>query len=260
MYHAGGCISCHHRPGDEEVTGLPIGGEAFPVPTPVGFLTLYPPNLTPDKETGLGNWSDLEFVNAVMRGVSPSGHHYIPAFPYHAYARMKITDVLDLKAYLDALPATRANRTEANVPLEPLARRAVGLWKLMAMDARGVPRDEAKGAGWNRGSYLVNGPGHCTVCHTPDLALGIDDESRFLEGGPHPDGKSRKVPSLRRLTGYSGVKALNRAFRSEEDDFVESTMRRGEMDDVQRNLAQLPESDTLAIAEYLMSLQIPEGQ
>ena len=98
LFNAAGCLSCH-KPGPDLKNvdaSLPAGGSPFK--TPIG--TFYPPNLTPDPETGIGKWTDLEFVNAVQRGISPEGENLIPAFPYTSYARMKTSDVLDIKAYL----------------------------------------------------------------------------------------------------------------------------------------------------------------
>jgi len=127
LFHTGSCGSCHKAadgaPGTDE--GLPTGSAAFP--TPVG--TFYPGNLTPDPETGIGRWSEVDFVNAVTQGVSPDGTHYFPAFPYPSLRLMALEDVLDLHAYLASLPAARSPHREAEVPMTPLARRGVGLWK-----------------------------------------------------------------------------------------------------------------------------------
>src|SRR3569833_2865788 len=103
LFHAGGCISCH-APAKDAANGqsggrdpkLPSGGA--PLATPIG--TLYPPNITADKETGIGNWSDADFVNAMQHGVSPEGENLIPAFPYTSYRNMTVTDVLDIKVFL----------------------------------------------------------------------------------------------------------------------------------------------------------------
>jgi len=106
MFTIGGCINCH-RPGKDQTAAnpdLPSGGS--PLRTPIG--TLYPPNLTPDPETGLGRWTRFDFLDATMRGVSPAGTNYIPAFPYTSYAAMKPGDLLDIQAYLQSLPAVKS--------------------------------------------------------------------------------------------------------------------------------------------------------
>lgn len=253
IYTAGGCIGCHRPAEDakERPPDLPSGGR--PLNTPIGIL--YPPNITPDPETGIGNWSDLDFVNAVSRGVAPDGHHYIPAFPYTSYSRMSLEDILDLKAYVFGLPPVNAVNPRASLPLAPLLRRGLGLWKHLALSNEKWRPDPAQSESWNRGFYLVTGPGHCGECHTPRNLLMIADESRFLAGGPHPDGKG-KVPSLRNLIGrrYQNVKELVSAMRFGEAMGYDK-LSSGGMGEVQSNLAKLPESDVRAIAEFLASLK-----
>ena len=132
LYHAGGCISCHKPPEGQAGSkpALPSGGHPFN--SPIGVL--YPPNLTPDAKTGLGNWSNLDFVNAMMRGVSPGGQHYVPAFPYTSYAKMRIEDVLDLKAYLDTLSPVHAPNVQPRTFGGAVLRRGVGVWKWLGLD------------------------------------------------------------------------------------------------------------------------------
>lgn len=254
MYNAGGCISCHKPAKDAKQPGLPSGGS--PLPTPVGVF--YPPNITPDKASGIGSWSDLQFVNAMMRGVSPDNRHYFPAFPYTSYARMKITDVLDLKAYLMTLKAVDASsHKRTDIFAAPVLRRVMGIWKKIAMNNAPVKVDPTKSDSWNTGAYLVEGPGHCNECHTPrNLFMGLDF-SHHLAGGPHPEGKG-KVPSLRGLKQrkrFSNADDLNSALRFGEILGYED-MSSGGMGDVQTNLSKLPEADTRAIAEYLFSLDL----
>jgi len=253
LYIIGGCISCH-KPADtagRDMT-LPSGGR--PLKTPIGIF--YPPNITPDKATGIGNWSTLDFVNAVHLGISPKGSHYIPAFPYPSFHRMPLSDVIDLQAYASSLPPVNATNRPADVLLPWLLRRGVGLWKRLALDDTPYRLDPSKSASWNRGAYLVNAPGHCGECHTPRNLLLNPDENRHLAGAPHPEGKDR-VPSLRNLVGrgrYADAKELTSAMRFGETMGFDR-LSSGGMGDVQTNLAQLPEEDVRAIAEYLISLK-----
>ena len=251
IFHAASCGSCHRAaPGTPGVDrALPSGG--VPFPTPAG--PLLPGNLTPDPETGLGRWSALDFVNAVQRGLSPEGEHYLPAFPYPSYARMRVQDVLDLRAYLMGLPAVRQP-----VPAEGLTRRmvrrGVGLWKLVGFDPAPFRPDPARSPTWNRGAYLANAPGHCGECHTPRNRLMVVDESRHFAGGPHPRGEG-KVPSLRGLLArkrYKDVADLTDALRFGETYGYED-ISSGGMGEVQENLGRLPESEVRALAEYLAS-------
>lgn len=254
LYHAGGCHSCHlPAPGLANVdAAVPAGGAPFK--TPVGVL--YPPNLTPDPETGLGNWSDADFVNAMQKGIGRNGEHLIPAFPYTSYARMTVTDVLDIKAYLATLAPVKNPAKPHEVFALPIVRRGLGAWKYIGLDETKTVADAAQSQSWNRGAYLVNGPGHCNECHTPRNLFMASDTAKFLHGGPHPEGVGT-VPSLRDLIGrgrYKDTKDLATAFQFGEI-MGYSKMSSGGMGAVQRNLAKLPESDLLAIAEYLASLK-----
>ena len=252
LFHVGGCLGCQapgKGTGDPE---LPSGGAPFATP----FGTFYPQNLTPDPDTGLGRWTDADFVHAMREGISPDGRHYFPAFPYASYARMPVEDLLDLRAYLKSLAAVRSPSRPPDVPLVSLARRSVGLWKLRGLDARTYEPDPSKGEVWNRGAYLVNGPGHCGECHTPRDVFMVPDERRALAGGKHPAGEG-DVPSLRDLIGrerYTNAADLGLALRFGETYGYEH-LSSGGMAVVQQNLARLPEPELQAIVEYLISLR-----
>jgi mono/diheme cytochrome c family protein len=255
LYDAGGCYSCHKPAPDLKGVDadLPAGG--FPLKTPIGIL--YPPNLTPDPGTGLGRWSDIQFVNAVQRGISPDGRHYIPAFPYTSYAAMPVEDVLDIRAYLATLPPVTSPSREAGLPLAFIVRRGIGLWKLIGLDTAPWRPDPTQSESWNRGSYLVNGPGHCAECHTPRNLLMVRDNARAFAGGAHPDGSGSKVPSQRDLIGrgrYKDVKDLATALQFGESFGYKNISASG-MGQVQTNISKLPETDIAAIAEYLASLK-----
>lgn len=254
LFNAAGCLSCH-KPGPELADAdpsLPSGGAPFK--TPVG--TFFPPNLTPDPETGLGKWTDLEFVNAVQRGISPEGENLIPAFPYTSYARMKTEDVLDIRAYLASLPPVVSPEKPADMPAPWILRRGVGLWKHLALDTTPWQPDPAQSAAWNRGAYLANGPGHCNECHTPRNLFMVPDMSRQFAGGPHPEGEG-KVPSLRDLVGrgkYKDAADLALAFQNGEMLGYEN-MSSGGMGAVQTNLSKLPQADVDALSDYIVSLK-----
>ena len=247
LYNIGGCISCH-----ADANGAPAGGK--PLQTPIG--TLYPPNLTPDSETGLGKWTEVDFVNAMQKGLSPNSQHLIPAFPYTSYAHMKVEDVLDIKAYLATLPAVKNQTPPHEVAFQPIIRRGLGLWKWVGLNETKWQPDAAQSAAWNRGAYLVNGPGHCSECHTPRTIFMSSDTAKMFAGGPHPEGKG-KVPSLRGLIErqrYKDVGDLVLAFQNGEMMGYDK-MSSGGMGAVQSNLSKLPEDDLKAIAEYVTSLK-----
>jgi mono/diheme cytochrome c family protein len=257
IFFAGGCLSCH-KPGEgvsPDHAELPAGGHPFA--TPIG--TFYPPNLTPDPEAGLGKWSELDFVNAVTRGISPAGKHYFPhAFPYTSYQHMRLEDVQDLWAHLKSLPPVKAPNRSHDVLGYAIASPFIGAWKRLALDPRPLPPDPARPVPWNKGAYLVTGPGHCAECHTPLNWIMMPDESRRLAGGPHPEGKG-KVPNLRRLVErgkYKDAQDLAKAFKfGAYDAEGNDRMSSGGMGLIQANLAKLPDDDLAAMAEYLLSLK-----
>lgn len=254
LYNIGGCISCHSAGPNvkEAAADSPAGGKALV--TPIG--TLYPPNITSDAETGLGKWSDADFVNAMQKGLSPDGEHLIPAFPYTSYAHMSVGDVLDIKAYLATLPPVVNPETPHQVALLPVIRRGLGLWKWVGLDETKWQPTAPQSVSWNRGAYLVTGAGHCGECHTPRTLYLSSDMSRMFAGGPHPEGKG-VVPSLRNLVGrgrYKDAADLVLAFQNGEEMGYDK-MASGGMGQVRSHIASLPEEDIKAIAEYITSLK-----
>jgi len=257
LYTASGCLSCHLPAKDDTAAdrSLPSGGHELH--TPAG--TLYPPNITPDPETGIGGWTDIQFVNAVKLGISPEGEHFLPAFPYSSYTHMSDADVLDIKAYIDTLaPVKAANKAPAlplGLPVEPIMRRGLGIWKMAAFEPTPFQPDPSKDEVWNRGAYLVTGPGHCGECHTPRNLVMAMDTSRWLAGGPHPEGIGN-VPSLRGLKERGRYKDANDLATALEfgETLGYDKMSSGGMAAVQTNMSKLPAEDRLAIATYLMNL------
>jgi mono/diheme cytochrome c family protein len=252
LYHAGSCFACHRPKEGAADASLPSGGT--PLPTPVGAF--HPQNITPDPETGIGRWSEADFVSAMTRGIAPDGSHYFPAFPYMAYRAMRISDLLDLRAYLMSLkPVKAVNQPHAVFQLG-LARRGVGLWKRLALARPPFTAAAGGSPSWTRGAYLVNAPGHCGECHTPKSWLMVEDLGRYMAGGPHPAGEG-KVPSLVGLLArekYEDVSNLTLALQNGEELGYED-LSSGGMGLIQANLAKLPESDVRAISEYLLSLK-----
>ena len=172
---AADCKACHTAPG-----GVPFaGGRAFTLP----FGTLYTPNITPDKETGIGAWSDAEFLRAVHRGIARDGRRLYPAFPYGSYALLADDDVLAIKAYLFSLPPVH-RETRPNTFSFPFNQR----WTMVFWSALFVPGSRLepvaqRSAQWNRGGYLVEAAAHCGECHTPrNLAFAMDTRRKFASG------------------------------------------------------------------------------
>ncbi len=251
MFYAGGCGSCHARPGakGEEKKKL-AGGLALKSP----FGTFYAPNISPDLVYGIGAWSPLEFVNALMRGVSPDGRHYYPAFPYTSYHRMALRDVLDLKAYLDTLPPVASTVPAHEVPFPFNIRRLLGGWKFLYF-APAPPDDTPIDAEpLSRGAYLVTGPGHCGECHSPRDALGGVISARALAGAANLEGEGI-VPNLTPHADGLGAWSIADIAYSLETGFTpEFDSFGGSMVAVQENMANLSSADRQAIATYLKSL------
>lgn len=252
VFWAGGCGSCHApksaRGEDKKLLG---GGHVLDTPAGV-FVS---PNISPDPETGIGNWTLNEFATAMLEGVSPDGRHYYPSFPYASYTRMNEKDIVDLWAYLKTLPAvSRSNEPHDLSPLFAL-RRGVGLWKRVFMDDAPVVAagDDVL---VQRGQYLVEGAAHCGECHTPRTAFGFGgmNTSRWLAGGPAPEGDGR-IPNITpHADGIAGWSAGDIAYYLESGFTPDFDSAGGTMVSVVDNMAQLPASEREAIAAYLKTI------
>jgi mono/diheme cytochrome c family protein len=172
LTEAADCEACHTSP------GLPAfaGGRAFKTP----FGTLYSPNITADRDTGIGAWSETDFVRAVHQGVRPDGVHLYPAFPYAAYTYLSDADVLAIRAYLMSLPAVKNAAPPGELAFPFNQRWLMGIWaRLYNPDERFRPHTE-RSAQWNRGAYLAEALAHCGECHTPrNLLQALDNRRKF---------------------------------------------------------------------------------
>lgn len=247
IFNIGGCASCHAAPGAEEEARLVLaGGEKFVTE----FGTFIAPNISPGPE-GIAGWSAEDLANAMMKGVGREGEHLYPAFPYPSYERMKLADVIDLKAYLDTLPVSDMASQPHELGFPFNIRRGLGLWKLINLHPEPIfPSDDPL---VDRGRYLVEGPGHCGECHTPRDVTGGTDMTRWLAGGPNPDGKG-KIPSLRQGEGGLDWSAVDIAAYLKTGFTPDYDVAGSSMADVIRNTSKLPDEDHQAIAAYLKSL------
>ena len=251
-FNAGGCSSCHAVPGQPDRLKLG-GGLALVSP----FGTFYVPNISPDPADGIGRWTEAQFVTAVTKGVSPSGTHYFPAFPYTTYAHARISDVRDLFAYLKTLAPVSGKVRDHDVPFPFNIRRNIGIWKWLFMDTRPFMPDTARPAQWNRGAYLVNSLGHCAECHSPRNFLGGIVAAQRFAGGPDPDGKGW-VPNITQK-GISDWNEKDIAYFLESGQMPDGDSAGGSMVSVIRNISQLSEADRNAIATYIKSLPPVDG-
>lgn len=178
LAQAGDCIACHTVPGGK----IFAGNRAMPTP----FGTLYAPNITPDPDTGIGKWSADDFFKMMRTGRSRNGDLLYPAMPFASYTKVTRADTDAIYAYLRSVPAVRQASRQHDLRF-PYNNRAllIGWRTLYFKEGEYVP-DKTKSAEWNRGAYLVEGLGHCAMCHTPINALGGSSQERAFQGGLIP--------------------------------------------------------------------------
>jgi mono/diheme cytochrome c family protein len=248
----GGCISCHT---DSKNKGAPLaGGVALKSP----YGTFYPPNITPDRETGIGGWSTEDFIGAMTEGKPPHGLPFYPAFPYTSYTRMTRQDLIDLKAYLDTVPPVRKETPPHDIRFPYNIRVAMIPWRWLFFDPGTFEPNPEKSDVWNRGAYLVTGPAHCGECHSPRNFFGAVLQEEALSGSDTgPDGKG--VPSLlqhpKRGIGSwtkSDIVYMLKTGGTPDGDSVGGAM--GEV--VENSTSHWTDADLEAVAEYLKSLPV----
>jgi len=240
---------------DSETGGKTKLGGGLALGSPFG--TFYVPNISSDRTDGIGAWSEAQFVTAMVKGTSPTGEHLFPAFPYTSYQRMTLDDIRDLFAYLKTLPPVTGKVRDHALPFPFNIRRTLGLWKFLFLDGRPFTPDPSQSTQWNRGSYLVNAPGHCAECHSPRNMLGAVKRNLRFTGGPAPDGQGG-VPNItqQKLKNWT-VKDIADTLTTgmtPDADFVG-----GSMVEVVRNTSQLSVADREAMATYIKSLPAAGG-
>ena len=245
MFLIGGCSSCHAVPNQKDDTRLG-GGLALKSP----FGVFYVPNISSDAKDGIGAWSEAQFVTAMVKGVSPSNEHLYPALPYTSYQRMRLDDLRDLFAYLKTLPALSGSIRDHDLPFPFNIRRTLGIWKLLFLDGKMFTPDTAQSVQWNRGAYLVNGPGHCAECHSPRNILGAIIASRRFTGGQSPSGGVPDITQgkLHEWKIEDFVETLDTGMTPDSDKVG------GLMVEVVANTSRLSAVDREAMAVYLKSL------
>ncbi|MFT4121984.1 cytochrome c [Bradyrhizobium sp.] len=245
LVEAGDCAGCHTADPAKPFAG----GKRIDTP----FGAIYSPNLTPDRETGIGRWSDADFTRAIRYGIAPDGSNYYPAFPYPYFTRMTKNDTLAIRAYLATLSPV-ANRNRPPDLQWPFGYRGLmRAWNFLFFKPGLFEPDQSKSAEWNRGGYLVSGLGHCGACHTPKNYFGADKETLALSGNevggwfaPRLDGAARtglKSWSVEDIAEYlqSGRNARSHATGPMAEVVVNST-------------SKMSDADVRAMAVYLNSL------
>jgi len=243
VFTAAGCASCHHAKDSDDKVNL-TGGQEFVS----DFGTFYAPNISPDPETGIGDWDLESFANAVLRGVSPQDQHYYPAFPYTAYTKMTDEDLVDLWAYMQTLPASDVASKPHDVGFPFNIRRSVGGWKFLFMSDAYVMDVPAE---LERGRYLVEALAHCAECHTPRNAVGALDTARWMGGAPNPSGRGTIPPLTPDELDWS---AADVAYYLESGFTPSFDAVGGHMAAVVENFAKLSAEDRNAVAAYVKAL------
>ncbi len=240
---AADCQSCHTSNPDQPF----VGGVELKTP----FGTLAAPNITPDKETGIGNWTRADFEGALRHGIAKSGLPLYPGMPYTSYTKMTDADLDALWAYMRTVAPVKHDVTVNRLPFPFNVRPSVYAWQAMFFEADRFQPDPSKSAEFNRGAYLVEALAHCSSCHTPRNALGAQINSRFLQGGKieewfAPDISNGEASTIRdwskaRLTNFlRGHTAAHRVTPFGQMAKV-----------VYDSLSQLTAEDVGAIAAYL---------
>ncbi|MCH8466074.1 MAG: cytochrome c [Roseinatronobacter sp.] len=244
IYLAAGCGSCHIGPARDSDPLVLSGGREFAS----DFGTFLAPNISTDPVHGIGGWTQAQFINAVMRGISPDGAHYYPAFPYTSYIRAETQDIADLFAYMQTLPADATPSQPHDLAFPFTLRRAVGLWKALYLREEWVVAGDLTEEE-TRGRYLAEGLAHCAECHSPRNALGALDHDRWLLGAPNPSGTGR-IPAIAG-PGFDWT-AFDISAYLETGLTPDFDVVGGSMAAVVRSLQHLDKSELDAIAAYIL--------
>ncbi|MEE3627544.1 cytochrome c [Nitrospirillum sp. BR 11752] len=243
---AADCQACHTAEG-----GTPYaGGRPFKLP----FGTLYTPNITPDAETGIGRWTDADFLKAVHKGVAPGGRHLYPAFPYASYTLMTDEDVLAIKAYLFSLAPVR----QANLPdtfAFPFNQRwLMAVWGAFFNPGHRFEPVADRGPEWNRGAYLVEGAAHCGECHTPrTLFQAMDTRHKFAGGQAEGWNAYNVTPDQTSGIGAWSAPEID-AYLAQGHAKGRSVASGPMREAVELSFSKLVPSDIVAIRTYLQSV------
>jgi mono/diheme cytochrome c family protein len=239
---AGDCAGCHTKPGSPDFAG------GLPIETPFGNVVA--PNITPDNDTGIGAWSDDDFVRALTKGVRRDGAHLFPAMPYPYYTKVRRDDVLAIRAYLATVPAVNNAVQADQLPFPIKVRADMAAWNKLFFapgQFRAVP---GKGDTWNRGGYLAEGLMHCGACHTPKNIAGADKNAERLQGFALQGWFAPDITSDRRRgLGSWSIDDIATYLKTGHNRFAAAT---GPMsDEVADSSSKMTDADLRAVATWL---------
>lgn len=242
LYYTAGCGNCHM----DDSSGALIGGKGLETPF---FGTFHPSNITPDAETGIGGWSELQFINAVKRGVRPDNAPYYPALPYSNYAKATNEDLLHIKAYLDQLEPVSHQAPDNALSFPANIRWGVGAYKKLLVSFDEFEPDPTKSDAWNRGAYLTEALAHCGMCHTPRTPWQTEDRSKAFQGAPALKAGERAAKGI---AGWS-VDDITFSLNADAVDIYGLVSSSSSMAHVSYAFDNVPYEDQEAIAEYINS-------
>jgi len=249
----GDCVACHVSPNGDRTGSLAfVGGR--PIETPFGSITT--PNITPDPETGIGRWTADDFYRAMHEGIRPDGARLYPAFPYNYFTRMPRGDTDAIHAYLLTLEPV-VNRVDRDTLPFPLDIRALMRgWNMLFFTPGEFRPDAARSEEWNRGAYIVEGPGHCGACHTPKNLAGGDRESQRFAGGPLQGWYAASITGEPRLgLGSWSVEEIAEYLKTGRNARSAASGPMAEV--VEYSTARMTDADLRAIAVYLKEPPVP---
>ncbi len=246
----GNCETCHTTAPNKPLAG----GRAMPTP----FGTLYSTNITPDPKTGIGQWSEEAFARAMREGVTQSGSHLFPAFPYTHFTKLSDDDTSDLYAYIMSQSAIQAEPPENTLEFPFNIRLLLAGWKWLFFDEGRYETETSKSEEWNRGAYIAEGAGHCSACHTPRNVLGAEDTSKAWEGAIINNWYAPALNTSNRTpAGWTETQAY-KYLRNGGSPFHGVAV--GSMADVVHDgLKQAPDSDLRALSVWLSDLAQASG-
>lgn len=244
---AGDCVACHSPPGAEKFSG------GLYLKTPFGELPT--PNITPDKETGIGNWTDEQFYKAMHEGINAKGEYLYPAFPFPWYTKVTKEDALAIKAYLFTLKPVHAPPKENKMAFPFDIRTGLLTWRTLFFKPGAFQPDPKESAEVNRGGYLVEGLGHCGECHNKSKLVGASNWSGKLEGGQIEGFYAPNItPDKKQGVGLwkkeDIVTYLKTGSKPDHSSVANGPMK----ETIEHSLSKMTDADLGAIAAYLKSL------
>jgi mono/diheme cytochrome c family protein len=238
----GDCMACHIGPDGTSLAGGHL------LETPFGKISV--PNITPDDDTGIGRWTAADFDNAMRQGKRPDGGHLYPAFPYTYFTRMSRADNDAIFAYLRSRPAVEHRVERDTLPFPFNIRLLMAGWNLLNFTPGPFQPDPQRSAEFNRGAYIVEGPGHCGLCHTPRNLIGGDQDSQHLQGGELQGWFAPNITADKRLgIGDWSQAEIVAYLRTGHTDRTAASGPMAEV--VAYSSSQMTDADLNAVAVYL---------